>query len=362
MDIMKLLPENLPPLFSFQTSELGKLYCFTLRAKDWEQLSKKHTEALSDDEWVRALISVSCNKEESLKDGQYKPDDGALSDDDVSRLDRNELEVFADNYTTNSQSLKEYSNDDKQKKADDESNVIYLRRIYNHHRSNLATTKLSKDIERSIAGSKSAFEALSQFKSLASATRATDILSASTLESIAKLRDQESAMMKNWQPHLSPPPNIPLSPQISAAKESALHLEDLKNLMLASNEVQAGIRKDITNAIADSRNVSRWNLIISGSVLILTLAGLWLTYSNAQSNGEQMDRFMKQMTENSSAVVKPMESLSSSVNTASEKNDRLAAAIESLGTEVQMLREEQKDQKTSHQIESGLDKSVKKVQ
>jgi len=348
MDIMKLLPESLPPLFSFQTSELGKLYCFTLRMKDWELLSKKHSEDLSDDEWVRAFISVSCNKEESLKDGEFKPDDSVLSDAEVAQLSQSELEDFAMKFADTAPFLKKYKDDDNQKKRDDESNTTYLRRIYNHHHSNLATSKLSKEIERSIAGSKSAFEALSQLKSLTSATKATDILSSSTLDRIAKLSEQENAIAKNWKPITSLSSQVPPSPQISAAQKSELHLEALKNLMLASNEVQADIRKDITNAIADSRNISRWNLIISGSVLMLTLAGLGLAYSTNQSSSEQMERFMEQMGENSTAVVKPLKALNSSVNTANENDGKLAKAIESLGAEVKSLREEQENQKALH--------------
>lgn len=346
---LKLLLKNQPPLFSFQTSELGTLCCFTLRVKDWEQLSGKQSESLSDEEWVRTFISVSCNKEESLKDGQFKPDGCLLSDDEVLRLKHSELEDFAMNFADKAPFLKEYTSDDKQKKSDDESYETYLRRIYNHHHSNLATTKLSKEIERSIAGSKSAFEALAQLKSLTSAARATDILSSSTLASIAKLREQEDAIIKNWQP-ITPPPQISPSPQISAAQKLELHLEDLKNLMLKSNKVQEGLRKDITGAIADSQTKSVWNLFISVSVLILTLAGLWLTFWIAQSNSKQMDSFMERSSENSSAVVKPLEALSSSVDVSSEGNEKLTTAIESLGEEVQKLRKSQmNDKKAPHE-------------
>lgn len=336
---IKLLPKDLPSLFSFQTSELGKLYCFPLRIKDEKRLHTKQSESLSDDEWVRVFISVSCNTEESLKDGQFKPDDNVLSDDDVAKLSQSELEEFSRQFADTALFLKKYKDDEDLKQRDDESNATYLRRIYNHHHSNLATSKLSKEIERSIAGSKLAFEALGQLKSLTSATRANDILSANTIKSIEKLKNQENAIMKNWQPiTLSP------SPQISAAQKTVFHLESLKDLMLVANEVQAEMRKDITGAIADSRNVSRWNLFIGGSVLVLTLLGLWLGYSTTQSNNEQMNKFMDRLNDNSSVIAKPLEALSSSMGDASENNAKLIKVIESLDAEIKLLREERKKQ------------------
>jgi len=349
MDI-KLLAENLPPLFSFQTSELGTLCCFPLRVKDWERVHTKQLEGLSDDEWVRVFISSSCNKEESLKDGQYKPDDSVLSDEEVTQLSQSELEDFAMKFANRDSFLKKYKDDNAQKKRDDESNAAYLRRIYNHHQTNLATSKLGK----------SAFEALQQLNKLTGAAKATDILSASTLKSIAKLKEQERSLAKSWQPQLySSPPKIPISPQISAAQETVIHLEDLKNLMVTSNEVQEGISKDITKAIADSKNVSRWNLIISGAVLLLTLVGLWLAFSTAQTSSEQMEKFIERMDKNSTAVVKPLESLSSSVKSSDEQNQKLTTAIETLGTEVRKLIKKPIKDKTVKKSTAGNQKKVK---
>jgi len=45
MGLIKLLPENLPPLFSFQTADLGALCCFTLRA-NIQEIARKYNASL----------------------------------------------------------------------------------------------------------------------------------------------------------------------------------------------------------------------------------------------------------------------------------------------------------------------------
>ncbi len=246
MDPIKLLPENLPPLFYFETSELGKLCCFTLRVKDWERLHTKQSESLSDDEWVRAFISVSCNKEETLKDGQFKPDDSVLSDDEVAKLSQSELEDFAIKFADTAPFLEKYKDDEAQGQRAGESNAIYLRRIYNYHHS-----KLSKEIESSIAGSKSMSEALEQVKSLNIGTRATDILSENRLKNIEKLKSQENTIMKNWQPTTLPP--SPLPPQPSPSQVTLQSDDDFLHREFTTPNIQnLPIKADVV-AIIESR-------------------------------------------------------------------------------------------------------------
>jgi hypothetical protein len=349
MDI-KLLPVNLPPMFSFPTSALGKLFCFTLRVKDRSSLNEKGSESPGDSDWVKALISVSCNKERNLKEGKYKPDENDLSDDEVAQLTDEEIEEFSGLYVEKSSALSKFKSKNTQyEKSSGEANSSYLRRIYNAQNESLATSQLNKAMENSILGSKSAFSALSQFDKMTKAARATDILSGSTLASIAALRQKENEILKGFKtidhPQIPSAPAFAHPPLSSSAQETVEQLKNMTELIVDSNEVQERIQGDITKAIKQAKVTTIISAGISMAVLILTLCGLWLANSASKSDSKQMNAFMDRLDKNPAAIVKPLENLNDSSKASHADYQKLIGAIDSLNSEVRKLREGQTDKK-----------------
>lgn len=327
MDIEDLLKDQ-PPMFSFKTDALGTLCCFNLSFSVCANLGNKYSNNQDSDIWVRGLLSLSCVTENCLREGQFKPDIIGISDKNVLRLSELELEKFAALYVENDPYLKKAN--EGQDKNDNESNATYLRRLYENWGSGLAISPLSK----------LATSAWADIAKISNAARATDVLSRSTLASIAELKNKEAEVLKGISLNR---PQVPTAPPYipNPAVESVAQLKNLTELIIDSNDVQEKIAKDIAKAVKEARQSTRTNMLISIAIIILTGAGLWLTYWIAQSNSEQMNSFMGRVEQNSAVIVKPLASLNDSNKASAEVYSKLAEAISSLNEEIAKLRESQ---------------------
>jgi hypothetical protein len=86
----------------FDTEKLGRLYIFTLVWGDMEGFYKevKSVEKLTPAQYVRLLVKYVCHPEGKLEDGQHRPKQPTLSDEDVNLISDSEFEDFAEKYIT----------------------------------------------------------------------------------------------------------------------------------------------------------------------------------------------------------------------------------------------------------------------
>jgi len=83
-------------------SELGKLYIFPLSLGAQRNLHKLLGESFSETDpeiFVKHLITEVCYLENNLLEGKYRPDKpSSILKEDTDKLNREELENFADTY------------------------------------------------------------------------------------------------------------------------------------------------------------------------------------------------------------------------------------------------------------------------
>jgi hypothetical protein len=367
-----------PEKFSFETEALGMLHCFGLTLNATEKLSAEEVDALSDSAYMQMLVSLTCYQTAQLRDGKFRPSDLKLSEAQVSEIAENELEEFAGLYVENNPYLwrKEIEgsedggiklvgdcNEALHPKNEDESNVAYLRRLIGLWlKERLAFSgRLAGQAFKSVNKVNSALNA---YNKLTAAAKVTGILSGSTLAKIVSLRQKEEDILGRYNigGDLSKPQSLQQATSIPVNRNLTIpefrptdgektvdRLNDLIDLIIESNDVQERIASDIANATSKAEKDSRTSKYISIGIIVLTICSLGLTYWLSRADEELMDAFMDRLDRNSTAIVKPLESLNDSSKSSHKDNQNLMGAIESLNTEIRRLREVQSNKTNNGQ-------------
>jgi len=332
--MLKLLPENLPPQFSFDTKELGVLFCFPLRVKDIEVLDNIRIPVKNEQAWVRALVSVACHSENSLKEGEFKPDEFDLAGEHVVKLSDKELEDFAEKYVDNNPHLWPEGSVKEERKPipnEGENNINFLYRL-DQERNAREVAKFEK-----MLGSDT-------ISALRNTMGSASIFSNETMGKIAGLKSEQAKLFSNFDiGHTRPPfPDIP-KPMISSGDRTVRRLDALIQISKTSTEVQESLAVDIGNAIATSDKRAKLNILISWAILGLSVISLgWAIWNNYENN-KQMRELIINFHHNSTAIEHTLTELVQSNKLSHEDAKLLTNAILSLDSKV-----DRKDQSAKH--------------
>ncbi|MFH1614493.1 MAG: hypothetical protein ABIG61_05360 [Planctomycetota bacterium] len=321
------------PFAAFDSS-IGKLCLITLCAGDQIKLLESLEQSLElcpAEVFVRKLMVYICYPEESLDSEGYKPESMILSDDDIEKLSTEEIEKFAEIYIKHEDYLyrktltKKRTDEDGKEviyfengeiehpRNDNETFVQYLHRLYvlQEKKMKEQLSKMTKSIigtARFSAGlSQNIKNTLSMGNSISKALGCIGGLSAK--DSILKSMTD----FKTAQPLATPKltrPNIDFGEIVRLSEENRrAPFDDLANrldqlieintqsteFMVEMNKTQTGIAGEIKASGESASNFSKWNIVFTVLVIVLTGFGLWLTvvdHADTNANSETIKEYV----------------------------------------------------------------------
>ena len=316
----------------FDTGKLGRLYIFNFVVADYEMLHKEignSIEKISPLQYVKALVKHVCHPEGKLKEGEYRPEQPTLHDDEINLISEYELEDFAEKYINKTGLNRKWIT--KQGKSEGSDNVVTLelgeveqprkdgeRWTDYLHRLAVIEEKEDKESIEKIAKQFAGIESFS--KNLQEQIKNTFTLGDSLKKSFESFRVPQNIISEAYKPpfdyseiaKIKPFGGLPekIDKLIDISSESA-------DFLVEMNKTQTGIANELKSSGEKTAWYSKLNIatgIIIGIIIIgLTILAIYLSNTGLKAsenqntifnkNIERLGNELKSLNENTKAML-----------------------------------------------------------
>lgn len=342
-------------------SKIGNLAVFWSTLRDRINVEKElgtDFEKIDSEKYIKTLIKFICHKEETLKNTD-KPKEVSLTESEIEKLSNEDIEAIAKNYINSSEYLfrKRISDSKKTKKGDNiissklgdiefprkenETYVDYLFRL---------EIEQNKKIKQAF---KNSFGEISSFsKSIQDSIRATATLGENVRNSInaiqfPKISNIESVIPKNSKVDLSsiskPTSDMGQQPMrvVSTGIDELIEI-NAKSLefLTETNKTQTLIANEIKASSTTSSKLTRWNIVISIVVLLISLSALIISIRSNKQTDTNNSSYVKTIVNSIEKINKNTEDINKNTSQQRIEIVHFASEIDSLKKENQNLLEE----------------------
>lgn len=342
-------------------SKIGNLAVFWSTLRDRINVEKElgtDFEKIDSEKYIKTLIKFICHKEETLKNTD-KPKEVSLTESEIEKLSNEDIEAIAKNYINSSEYLfrKRISDSKKTKKGDNiissklgdiefprkenETYVDYLFRL---------EIEQNKKIKQAF---KNSFGEISSFsKSIQDSIRATATLGENVRNSInaiqfPKISNIESVIPKNSKVDLSsiskPTSDMGQQPMrvVSTGIDELIEI-NAKSLefLTETNKTQTLIANEIKASSTTSSKLTKWNIVISIVVLLISLSALIISIRSNKQTDTNNSSYVKTIVNSIEKINKNTEDINKNTSQQRIEIVHFASEIDSLKKENQNLLEE----------------------
>ncbi len=342
-------------------SKIGNLAVFRSTLRDRINIEEElgtDFEKIDTEKYIKTLIKFICHKEETLKDTD-KPKEVSLTKSEIEKLSNEDIEAIAKNYVNSNEYLfRERISDSKKTKEGDniissklgdiefpkkenETYVDYLFRL---------EIEQNKKIKQAFENS---FGKISSFsKSIQDSIRATASLGESFKNSINAIQFPKISNIEPVIPKYLKVDVSSISKRISEMEQQPMRvvstgIDELieinaKSLefLTETNRTQTLIANEIKASSITSSKLTRWNIVISIVVLLISLSALVISIRSNKQTDTNNSNYVKTIVNGIEKINKNTEDINK--NTSQQRSEimHLTSEIDSLKKENQNLLEE----------------------